>query len=258
MLRKYFAQKAPIELPRGHTTVAFSEPQIHAVLKTISDETVKSALHSMRSLVLQAVCGEKRQTAGQLRKALFRGDTPNMGMTASSGGEPDSEGYTTDGNTSGAYSTDEEIGGAITSQEVESESSTPVVELRAAAKATDCASFSGQAAVSSPGYSEGDYEPLSTIGPQAKHRPTKHSPPRKKRRLMNRPGKVMKPAYFNGIQWTKVFVTGPLDPVHNKYKFYCQICKTNVSIFSKKAREIVRHYQTESHLRKDQRWRYDT
>ena len=71
------------------------------------------------------------------------------------------------------------------------------------------------------------------MGAQSARQPSKHSPPRKRRRLMSRPGKVMKPAYFKGIQWTKVFVTGPLDPVHNEYKFYCQICKTNVSIFSK-------------------------
>ena len=67
----------------------------------------------------------------------------------------------------------------------------------------------------------------------------------------------MKPAYFKGIQWTKVFVTGPLDSVHNKYKFYCQLYKTNVSIYSEGAHEIVRHYQSEGHLRKDQRWRYE-
>ena len=59
MLRKYFTETAPIELPRGHTLVASSEPQIHAVLKTISDETVKSSLHAMRSLDLQAVYGER-------------------------------------------------------------------------------------------------------------------------------------------------------------------------------------------------------
>ena len=65
MLRKHVTETAPIELPRGHTTVAFSEPQIQAVLKTISDETVKSSLHAMRSRVLEAVYGEKRQTIGQ-------------------------------------------------------------------------------------------------------------------------------------------------------------------------------------------------
>ena len=67
----------------------------------------------------------------------------------------------------------------------------------------------------------------------------------------------MKEAYFKGIQWTRTFVTGPLDPEHNKHKFYCQICKTNVSIFSKGTREIMRHFQCESHFRKDHRRRFE-
>ena len=74
---------------------------------------------------------------------------------------------------------------------------------------------------------------------------------------MCRPSKVMKDAHFKGIKWTKTFVTGPLDPLHDKYRFYCQICKTNVCHYSKGAREILRHYQKESHPRKDQRWRYE-
>ena len=67
----------------------------------------------------------------------------------------------------------------------------------------------------------------------------------------------MKEAYFRGMEWTRSFVSGPVDPRWNKYKFYCQICKANVSIYSKGAREILRHYATEKHLRKDQRWRYE-
>ena len=54
------------------------------------------------------------------------------------------------------------------------------------------------------------------------------------------------------------FVTGPLDRLHNPYiYFFCQICKTNVSIYSKGAREILRHYQKESHLRKNYSCRYE-
>ena len=75
--------------------------------------------------------------------------------------------------------------------------------------------------------------------------------PLKKRR------KFMKTAYFKGIQWTKIFVTVQLDSLHNKHRFYCQICITNVSIYSKGAREIIRHYQSEAHLRKDQKWRFE-
>ena len=46
VLRKHFSSSAPIELPKGHSTVSFSEPQIPAVLKTISDETVRSSNHA--------------------------------------------------------------------------------------------------------------------------------------------------------------------------------------------------------------------
>ena len=59
------------------------------------------------------------------------------------------------------------------------------------------------------------------------------------------------------MEWTRTFVSGPVDPKWNQYKFYCQICKANISIYSKGAREILRNHWTETHLRKDQRWRYE-
>ena len=34
------------------------------------------------------------------------------------------------------------------------------------------------------------------------------------------------------------------------------LCTSKVSIYSNGAREIFRHYKTEGHLRKDQKWRY--
>ena len=59
------------------------------------------------------------------------------------------------------------------------------------------------------------------------------------------------------MEWTRTFVSGPVDPKWNRYKFYCQICKANISIYSKGASEILRHHSTEKHLKKDQRWRYE-
>ena len=75
VLRKHFSQSKPVTLPKGHTTVSFSEPQIHAVLKTISDETVKLSVRVMRSLVLHAVDGDRKQTPRQFRKSMIRGAT---------------------------------------------------------------------------------------------------------------------------------------------------------------------------------------
>ena len=59
------------------------------------------------------------------------------------------------------------------------------------------------------------------------------------------------------MEWTRTFVSGPVDPKWNRYKFYCQICKANISIYVKGAREILRHHSSEKHLQKDQRWRYE-
>ena len=67
----------------------------------------------------------------------------------------------------------------------------------------------------------------------------------------------MKEAYFKGMEWTRTLVSGPVDPKWNQYKFYCQICRANISIYSKGAREILRHHASEKHLRKDQRLRYE-
>ena len=53
------------------------------------------------------------------------------------------------------------------------------------------------------------------------------------------------------IKWTETFVTRPLDPMHITHKFYCQIGRTNVSIHSK-GPKILRQYQSEAHLRKEQ------
>ena len=93
---------------------------------------------------------------------------------------------------------------------------------------------------------------------QAKGRKTKvpKKPPTTRRRV-TRACKIMKEEYFEGMAWIRAFVSGPLDPRWNPHKFYCQICKGNVSIYGKGSREILRHYATERHLRKDQRWRYE-
>ena len=257
LLRKHFSTTSPVELPREHTTVAFSEPRIHGVLKTISDEAVRTSLHSMRALVLQAVYGGNRQTPARFRKALIRGESPFKAKPATSEIETDSEGYTTDGYTSGALASDEEIGIPGFGSDAQARPGKSTQELPGGHTEGESLHGDTHYTVPSPGYSDGDYQPLSTIQAQTAPQSAVPSPPRKKRKLMSRPGKVMKTGYFKNIQWTRLFVTGPLDPLHNKHKLYCQLCKSNVSIYSKGAREIVRHYQSEAHLRRDQRWRYE-
>ena len=86
------------------------------------------------------------------------------------------------------------------------------------------------------------------------HMASKSKRPKKPRRKI---GRVMKEEYCDSMPWTRVFVSGPLDPKWNLNKIYCHICNCNVSIRAKGPKEILRHYSTERHLRKDQRWRYE-
>ena len=256
LLRKHFVEKDPIVIPRNQPVIALTESQIHTVMKTISDETILSSFHLMKSLLLQATSG-KVLTKEKCRHV--GGHTPGGRRSPSSSGDETTDvDSPNEGYTSGAFNTDDELGSLSFCLEKETER----CESPTATSAQPCTITENSAArrdtSMSPGsnYSIGDYAPLSSLVPKPGKAMLQKSPPRKRRKYMGKPGKSMKEAYFKGILWTKTFVTGPLDPAHNQYKFYCRICKSNVSIRSKGAKEIVRHYQTESHLRKDQNWRY--
>ena len=80
---------------------------------------------------------------------------------------------------------------------------------------------------------------------------------RKSTKAVWRSNKVMREELFEGMNWTRTFVSGPMDPRWSPYNFYCQICKGNVSIYGRGAKEILRHHSTERHLRRDHWWRYE-
>ena len=57
VIRKYFTAAMPVQLPAGHTAVAFNEDQVHTVLRTIADESVISSYRMMNSLLLHPTHG---------------------------------------------------------------------------------------------------------------------------------------------------------------------------------------------------------
>ena len=59
---------------------------------------------------------------------------------------------------------------------------------------------------------------------------------KKSHRVVRRSGKTMREEHFEGMAWTRTFVSGPMDPKWNPYKFYCQVCKGSVSLYGKGAR----------------------
>ena len=229
---------------------------MHAILRTIADESALSSYHMMKSLLLHATTGIPQD---KKKKMPRRCPTPARHLAESSGEEDNQGGGASDGYTSGAINSDEDpfllgsISGTDVVSEMDPSALTPALNSGtrpSTSRANNATPTSGSE------YSSADYQPLSVLGRSREAEAALPSPPRKRRKMLCKPGKVMKDAYFKSIQWTRTFVSGPVDPIHNKFKFYCMLCKTNVSISSKGAREILRHYKKEGHLRKDQKWRY--
>ena len=78
-----------------------------------------------------------------------------------------------------------------------------------------------------------------------------------KKKRVKRRGVPMREEFFSKTGWTRSFISGPADPLHNSHMVWCHICKKNFSIRSKGPEEILRHHRTEKHLLKDQRWHYE-
>ena len=77
------------------------------------------------------------------------------------------------------------------------------------------------------------------------------------RKVVTKSSKILRDELLDGMAWARTFVSGPMDPSWNPYKFYCQICKANVSIYGRGVKESLRLHSTERHLCKNQRWRYE-
>ena len=211
-------------------------------MRAVSTETITSSLHQMKNILEEAIRVGVRsqgtsQGLGKQRIKCFRKQADSPGPDGQ-----DSD-IGTEGYTSGALSSEDEF--VINSQRTGKELNIIPPPSPPGQDSSLAPGPTPMHQVPSPVFCSTDYEPLATL---ATDQASASSPPRKRRSLPGRTGKIMKEAYFKGIQWTRTFVTGP---EHNKHKFYCQICKTNVSIFTKGAREIVRHFQCESHFRKD-------
>ena len=260
IINHYFEETSPIELPRGHPTIALSFDQMQSILRVVADESARASYAMMEDLI---------ERARRLNLNTVLPARPNSSAPYNRASVPDSDaGSMTDRETGRAESL---TSGALRSDDDSNsigytfERTPPsIVAISLPPRGfpvgiMDPTSSEPHQQVASPGSQTlAALKEEAQRDQQSKGRKTKvPSKPRTARRRVTRSCKIMKEEYFEGMAWTKTFVSGPVDPKWNKYKFYCQICKGNVSIFGKGAREILRHYSTEKHLRKDQRWRYE-
>ena len=84
-LRKCFTENNLTNFPVSQPVIALSEGQMHTVPRTISDESLLSSYHLMKSLLLQAADGKviSKERCWHVRRA----GTPGPGQQSSSEGE---------------------------------------------------------------------------------------------------------------------------------------------------------------------------
>ena len=90
ILKEYFEEASPIRLPVGHTTVAFTEPQVYH-LRTLTDETLRRSFSTMERMVLDAVRGSPTALPSRTSHFQLRGRAQTPGPRPQSDSETDSE-----------------------------------------------------------------------------------------------------------------------------------------------------------------------
>ena len=266
ILKEYFDSASPIRLPVGHTTIALTEPQMYHLLRTLTDETLRQSFNTMERMVLDAVRGTptalpSRTSHFQLKR---RAQTPGPGSQSDS--ESDSDLPRTASDRPGSSSDDS--GGSSFYEE--SDSATEMDLITKSFKQTPSQPLVGGVQADTPSSqqhigldAEGSSSQDTTLyemREQAQKDQTEgHSKSRKKKgnKRLSRRGVTMREEFFSKIGWTRSFISGPADPLHNPLMVWCHICKKNFSIKSKGPYEILRHHRTDRHLRGDQRWRYE-
>ena len=253
IVKQCFEEVNPICLDPGHPVVAFNQDQITSILRIVADESARASFEMLNSIVEGASklnLSSSKQTASRARARSSSGPETDTDVSCGSAttygprGVDSSPGYTSE---------------TESRQDFQSSVTLPSPPVFVDPGHLDLASNQGSPVGSSPGN-----QTLATVtkeaikaqrqaGRSVSSRTKSRAPPRPRHRV----GRIMKEEYFETMPWTRTFVSGPVDPRWNRHKIYCQTCKCNVSIRSKGPKEILRHYVTERHLRKDQRWRYE-
>ena len=266
ILKQYFDDDAStITFPLGHRTVAFTEPQIYHLLRVLTDETLKMSYSTMEQMVIGAVRGAPVTSSPRTDhfKIRPRAQTPGPGLQSDSEDSSRAEYCSVSGtDTSEGSSAGQESRGLESFNETDSSGEKALISQ--AFKEPFSGVPPSRADPTQAGFESTDQSSLDATLSEIRTQTAPAQPlvsssgklPKKKRRGHIR-GIPMKEEFFSKIGWTRSFISGPADPLHNPYMVWCHICKKNISVKTKGTLEILRHHRTEKHLRRDQRWRYE-
>ena len=269
ILKEYFDESPSTRFPVGQTTVTFTEPQVYHLLRVLADETLGRSFSTMERMVIDAVRG--KPTVAPSRTAHDysgrRAKTPGLGDAGDSSGS-DTEGDATLRGKNSEPSSSGETGDSSCYGETDSATEMDLItksfkKTISAQDAPEPQSSSqdvqGDIDTVTPEYSSQDATLLEVRDQALGATTASSSKSRNKKgdKNLSKRGVPMREEFFSKFGWTRSFITGPADPLHNPHMVWCHICKKNFSIKSKGPYEILRHHRTERHLRRNQRWRYE-
>ena len=270
ILKQYFYEDATtINFPLGHRTVAFTEPQVYHLLRVLTDETLKMSFTAMEQMAIGAVRGAPVTSSSRTDhfRVRSRAQTPGPGLHSDSEDSSRSENFPESGtDTSAESSSGQEDRGLDSSNDTDSSGEMALISqaFKEPFRPASTSRKTTQGDPSQAGFESAEQSSLDATlselrtqtSPAPPLAPSSGKAPKRKRRKQTR-GVPMREEFFSKIGWTRSFISGPADPLHNPYMVWCHICKKNISVKTKGTLEILRHHRTEKHLRRDQRWRYE-
>ena len=267
-LKQYFEVEDPYTFPVGHRTVPFTEPQICHLLRVLTDEVISMTCTTMEQMVIGAVKGKLATVPSRTGQFKSRAQTPRPLQAGSSSSEGFLTDHGQDSEASGDFSALLEVGGISMPEDSDSSGEIALIansfkrssieNTRPAQQSSTLLELVGRGDEST-GQSSLDAT-LSELREQPstqKLQRKKSSKKTRKSKTTPRRGVPMREEFFSKIGWTRSFISGPADTIHNPHMVWCHMCKKNFSVKTKGVVENLRHHRTEKHLRRDQRWRYE-
>ena len=269
-LKQYFEAEDPYTFPVGQRVVAFTEPQVYHLLRVLTDEAINMTCTTMERMVIGAVKGTPVTAPSRTEKFRTRARAPSPRSNRQAGSSSDELSVDLGSQRSPQLdlSTLQDVSGLSYLEDSDSSMERLLIDRVYNKTAPENLSTASQ-----PGLphntTEGETElqekssldcTLSELrgqSPTQKSRQAVVSARKSQSKRMPRRGVPMREEFFSKIAWTRSFISGPDDPLHNPYMVWCHMCKKNFSIKTKGTVEILRHHRTEKHLRRDQRWRFE-
>ena len=237
-LKQYFDEVQPFSLPQGQPTVAFTESQLYHLLRVLTNETVSMSYKTMERMVISAVKGTPVTSKSRTVHIKTFKRARTFFPSHSSG--TDSEEFKTPAThepfTEEEASTGDETGDSTFHEESDSAGEMAHIEQNFI-KPTTSIQVGRVRALEDLFSTRENSEASDTICPdETLSQVREHAIAEKtfssckgkqagKRKRVKKRGVPMRKEFFSKIGWTRCFISGPADPLHNPYTFWCHVCE---------------------------------